>query len=86
MHYRHTVHLYLDAIWMIGSSKKRARSSLYRWLGGQMGLTEEQTHVSLFTRAQCKQAIRILRPRYIQLFGHDLYYMKGEIQDGRKGS
>lgn len=75
-HYRHTVHLYLDAIWMISSKRRKARSSMYSWLGKQMGLSEEETHVAKFTRAQCQQAIKILRPKYIQLFGHDLEYKK----------
>ena len=75
-HYRHTVHLYLDAIWMLSSKRRKARSSMYNWLGKQMGLSTEETHVAQFTRAQCQQAIKILRPKYIQLFGHDLEYKK----------
>lgn len=75
-HYRHTVHLYLDAIWMMSSKRRKARSSMYNWLGKQMGLSKEETHVAQFTRAQCQQAIKILRPKYIQLFGHDLEYKK----------
>lgn len=43
-----------------------------------MGLAEEETHVSLFTRDQCRQAIKILRPKYIQLYGQDLEYKKKE--------
>lgn len=73
-HYRHTVHMYLDAIWMMSSSKRKARSSMYVWLGTQMQLDPQATHVAKFTRAQCQQAIKILRPKYIQLFGHDLEY------------
>lgn len=77
-HYRHTVHRYLDAIWLMSSKKRTARKSLYNWLGLQMGLAEEETHVSLFTRDQCRQAIQILRPKYIQLYGQDLEYKKKE--------
>lgn len=72
MHYRHTVHRYLDAIWGIGSHKGKARSSMYKWLSTQMNLPLEQTHASMFTREQCRQAIKILRPRYIQIYGKDL--------------
>ena len=75
-HYRHTVHRYLDAIWLVGSSKKKARSTMYKWLSNKMNLDIEDTHVSKFNREQCKQAIKILRPMYIQLYGQDLTYKK----------
>ncbi len=45
---------------------------MYKWLAAQMNLPSEITHVSMFNRDQCKEAIKILRPKYIQLFGHDL--------------
>lgn len=75
-HYRHTVHRYLDAIWLVGSSKKKARSTMYKWLSTKMNLDIEETHVSKFNREQCKQAIKILRPMYMQLYGQDLTYKK----------
>ena len=75
-HYRHTVHRYLDAIWGIGCHKGKARTSMYNTLANRMGLSIEETHVKYFTRAQCKQAIRILRPMYIQLYGKDLDYKR----------
>ena len=69
-HYRHTVHLYLDAIWMMSCRRRKARSSMYSWLALQMNIPEKDAHVSKFTRAQCREAIKILRPKYIQLFGN----------------
>ena len=75
-HYRYTVHRYLDGIWCFGSKKGAARTSMYKWLSVQMGLPLEQTHVKYFTRAQCKKAISILRPKYIQFNGHDIQYVK----------
>ena len=75
-HYRHTVHRYLDAIWVLGSKKGKARSSMYRWLANKMNIPEEETHVKYFTRAQCREAIKILRPMYKQLYGKDLDYKK----------
>lgn len=77
-HYRHTVHRYLDAIWVIGCHKGKARTLMYKWLSKQMNLEFEKTHVKWFTRDQCKQAIKILRPMYIQLYGHDLPWRKKE--------
>lgn len=62
----------------MSSSRRKARSSMYSWLAIQMGMKVEDTHVSKFTRAQCQQAIKILRPKYIQLFGKDLDYKKKE--------
>ena len=35
-------------------------------------------HVRFLNREQCRKAIKILRPRYIQLFGKDLEYKKKE--------
>lgn len=75
-HYRHTVHLYLDAIWSIGKNSKSARTAMYNWLATQMELDPEFCHVRWFTREQCRQAIKILRPKYIQLYGHDLPWRK----------
>lgn len=71
-HYRYTVHRYLDGIWKVSSRKGKARSTMYSWLSTQMDLPEEETHVAKFTRNQCKQAIKILRPKYIELFGEGL--------------
>ncbi len=75
-HYRHTVHLYLDAIWLASSHKRRARSTMYKLLSNRMDLDASITHISMFNRAQCKEAIKILRPMYIQLYGRDLKYKK----------
>ena len=75
-HYRYTVHRYLDSIWKVSSRRGKARSTMYSWLSTQMDLPEEETHVAKFTRNQCKQAIKILRPKYIELFGEDLSYRK----------
>ena len=71
-HYRHTVHRYLDGIWLMSSKKKSARRTMYKLLSTKMNLDIDDTHIALFTREQCKQAITILRPMYIQLFHHDL--------------
>lgn len=49
---------------------------MYSWLSTQMDLPEEETHVAKFTRNQCKRAIKILKPKYIELFGKDLPYRK----------
>lgn len=49
---------------------------MYNWLATQMQLDPEFCHVRWFTREQCRQAIKILRPRYIQLYGHDLPWRK----------
>ena len=75
-HYRYTVHRYLDSIWRVSSRRGKARSTMYSWLSTQMDLPEEETHVAKFTRNQCKQAIKILKPKYIELFGKDLPYRK----------
>lgn len=75
-HYRRTVHRYLDGIWLISSNRRKARTSMYSWLSKQMDLPPEKTHVKYFNRDQCRQAIRILRPMYIKLYGKDLPWRK----------
>ena len=79
-HYRHTIHLYLDAIWKIGKSNKKARTVMYNWLSVQMNLPKNKTHASLFNREQCRKAIKILRTKYIELYGHDLPYTRRRKQ------
>lgn len=74
--YKNTVHMYLDGMWKNCMYPSKARTTLYTWLASQMGLSKEETHISLFNTEQCKQAIRILRPRYIQLMGKDIPYKR----------
>ena len=65
------VHKYLDAIWLVSSHKKSARTAMYNWLAIQMNLEREETHISLFTLEQCKKALTILKPRYKQMYGRN---------------
>lgn len=74
--YKNTVHLYLDGIWKSCMYPGKARTALYSWLATQMGLSKDETHISLFNIEQCKQAIEILRPKYIQLNGKDIPYKR----------
>ena len=73
-HYRHTVHLYLDSIWPLSSNPKKARTAMYKWLALQMNMDYYKCHVKWFNRDQCRQAIKILRQKQIQLYGKDLVY------------
>lgn len=75
-HYRYTVHRYLDGIWMLSSNKRKARTSMYSFLSKTLDIPIEDTHVSKFTRQQCKRAIQILRPMYIQIHHKDIDYKK----------
>ena len=77
-HYRHTVHRYLDAIWLKKKKKASARSTMYKMLSTKMNMDVDDTHVSKFTRAQCREAIKILRPMYIQIMGKDLDWKRGK--------
>lgn len=69
--YRHEVHRYLDTIWLVSSSKSRARSAMYNWLSIQMNKSKEDTHVSKFNLDDCKLALRILKRQYKQLTGRN---------------
>lgn len=73
-HYRYTVHRYLDPLWKQSTNKSQARTTLYKRLSYALNLPTEKTHVSMFTRNQCKQAIKVLKPMYITMFGKDLPY------------
>lgn len=77
-HYRHTVHLYLDSIWSVSSKPKKARTTMYKWLALQMGIDYHKCHVKWFTRDQCRQAIRILKAKHIQLYGKDLFWERAK--------
>lgn len=83
-HYRCTVHRYLDAIWLTSSKKRNARTAMYSHLSRLMNLPLEATHAKYFTRNQCRQAIKILRPMYIQLYGKDLDYERKEKTVGKE--
>lgn len=85
-HYRHTVHRYLDAIWVLSSKKGKARSSMYKLLASRLNISVEETHVKYFNRNQCREAIKILRPMYKQVYGKDLEYkklIKKDISDNK---
>lgn len=69
---RNDVHKYLDGIWLISSKPGKARKSMYTWLGTQLGVSEEDAHVSKFDLSTCRKAIEILRPKFIQLHGYDI--------------
>lgn len=77
-HYKHTVHRYLDGIWLMSCKRRQARKTMYKLLSSRMNLDVDETHIKLFNREQCKQAIKILRPMYIQLYGKDLDYVRKE--------
>lgn len=77
-HYRHTVHRYLDGIWLASCKKRQARTLMYKILSIKMNIDFNETHVKYFNREQCRQAIRILRPMYIQLYGKDIEYKRKE--------
>lgn len=58
----------------MSSKPKKARDAMYKWLANQLNMDYQKCHVKWFTRYQCRQAIRILRQKQIQLYGKDLVY------------
>lgn len=67
--YKKEVHYYLDVIWINSSNKSRSRTNLYKWLSIQMNINLEDTHVRKFDLEQCKQALKILKSKYKQMYG-----------------
>lgn len=82
--YKREVHCYLDTLWLISSSKSKARNSWYSWLALQMGKDKEETHVSQFTLEDCKTALRILKVKYKQLTGRNNISKAEKKKMGRK--
>lgn len=76
---KNRVHQYLDAIWLLSNRKGKARTSMYKWLSIQMNIPESKCHVRFFNKKQCEEAIRILKPKYIQIMGHDIDYKLEKI-------
>ena len=76
---KYRVHQYLDGIWILSNKKNKARTSMYKWLAVQMNIPRSKCHVRYFNKEQCKEAIKILRPKYIQITGHDLDYKSNNI-------
>ena len=58
----------------MSTNKRKARTTMYKWLALQMNMDYHKCHVKWFTRDQCRQAIKILRQKQIQLYGKDLVY------------
>ena len=69
---KNRVHQYLDGIWILSERRGKARTLMYKWLATQMNIPKYQCHVKYFDRNQCEEAIKILKPIYIQIMGRDL--------------
>lgn len=65
---RNAAHRVFDRLWQRkierdGCSKKQARDAGYAWLSQQMGLPIEQTHIAMFSVAQCAQVVSLCAGR-----------------------
>lgn len=56
----------------MSSRPGKARTAMYKWLATQLNIDYEKCHVKWFNREQCKQAIKILKAKHIQLYGKDI--------------
>ena len=59
-------HASFDKLWrrkmQRGVSKYKARTKAYKWLGKEMGLHPDHTHIGMFNIEQCKQVVEICKP------------------------
>ena len=55
---RHRCHNLFDQLWKHGIMRRKAA---YAWLAGEMGITTDRCHFSLFGKEECRQAIEILQ-------------------------
>ena len=53
---RASAHAAFDTLWGEGSM---SRSEAYRWLAKQLGLTEDECHIGMFTKEQCQKTIEL---------------------------
>jgi len=62
---RNAAHAAFDPLWKRkiirdGLQQHEARRAGYEWLAEQMGLPMEQTHIGMFTAAQCARVVEII--------------------------
>ncbi len=48
-------HAALDPWWVHQPKPKQARSKVYRWLAGELGLSEDECHIGMFDIAMCER-------------------------------
>jgi hypothetical protein len=56
--WRMKVHKCFDKLWRGGAL---SRKEAYRGLAARMGLSKDECHISMFTIAQCEQAIEVVK-------------------------
>lgn len=55
-------HKAFDPLWLEkGGSKKQARTEAYQRLAVQMGLSEDECHIGMFSEEQCRKVIELCR-------------------------
>lgn len=57
-------HSFFDRLWKSGLMN---RKEAYKWLGDQMGLSKNQTHIGMFNAASCAKAIILSKEKYDQI-------------------
>lgn len=50
-------HAAFDPLWQWGSM---SRGAAYKWLAKQMGITQQDCHIGMFTVEQCEQVVTIV--------------------------
>lgn len=56
--YRKAAHFWFDKIWK-KPTRITTRYKAYEWLSNELGLPREKTHIGMFEKDQCEQAIKI---------------------------
>lgn len=56
--YRKAAHFWFDKIWK-KPIRITTRYKAYEWLSNELGLPREKTHIGMFEKDQCEQAIKI---------------------------
>lgn len=53
-------HSFFDKLW---KTRTMSRGAAYMWLAKQMGKTPDETHIGMFTVADCKMVVEIMKSR-----------------------
>ena len=54
--FRSRAHYAFDPLWKSG---EMSRNAAYRWLAGELGITRDECHMSMFDKATCERVIEI---------------------------
>lgn len=67
-------HYYFDGLWehawkKHGRARNEARKSAYAWLGKELGIPPEHTHIGMFNEELCTKAMEVCMGHWMKIYG-----------------